>query len=134
MRHHLMVWQTEDTRPIPKRRHYQFPWSQVKSKKNDCSGEGKAEPDHVTTDLIFKNVCLNERLIGEDYHYRTSTFCTEQYLRLYGKWEIDIYCNHPKIYLKPNGSYQYAQIAFTLGNVPLGNIHVEVGKCSMIAP
>jgi len=108
----------------------------VKSKKHDCTiYEGEIPEDHYWKGSITKHVCLDVKEIGEQFSLGPSR-CEEWYHPVNGTWHVRISCG--SLILRPNGWYHYSMIHSQLEDQPeddyKDSLHVEVGKCSMIAP
>ena len=117
----------------------------MKSNKNHCHGPG-GEIHYEELNVHSKNVCINERQLGEEYEpMLSSRYCEEHYIgpspksKIYPSLErLWIYCDQPKMFLDPNGWYHYAQITGEIEDDPEDDYkssqYIEVGKCSMIKP
>jgi hypothetical protein len=115
----------------------------MKSNKNNCVTGSEGEIDWGFN-VHSKDVCLNERPLGTEYESIQSRYCEEHYIGPSNSEyaprtnKLYIYCDHPKMFLDPNGWYHYAHIVGDTEDAPENDIkdsqYIEVGKCSMIEP
>ncbi len=107
----------------------------VKSNENRC-GEALRGDIHLKSGYHSKQVCLNERELGDKYDPVYSYYCEEHFYEING--DLYINCDIPKLLLTPNGGYHLAKISDIIDKFPKDDYKdsqfVEVGKCSMIKP